>query len=391
MAPAPLEQAAFTWLRDLLWPPDVVDETARRYAVVTRDNRPRLVVPLGSRAVLANALGRTTADVSIAQTLTRRAAAFAASIGIVQPLLRHRFRSGRPAELASIEDFLASALGLPAVEIVATIGPPRPNRKPVLQLFTPDGATVGFAKVGWNGLTRGLVQHEADVLRTLSERGSTRIRFPKVLHLGTWRDLEISILSPLAPPAGSLAQRRDPSTVELLELAGLGRRHSATLSESSYAARTRSRIGAVDQPRRTTYSRALDRIAARGGDQVLEFGWSHGDWAPWNMTPLPDELLVWDWERAGEDMPVLFDAIHYVFQREWLRRDRGPTDAVAAAIEHAAQHAPAFGLSESALEIIAHLYLVELGLRYAENAAAGTDELRAERHATVDATLQALT
>ncbi len=41
------------------------------------------------------------------------------------------------------------------------LGPPRANRKPVLQLMDPSGATVAFAKVGVNRLTRERVRHEA--------------------------------------------------------------------------------------------------------------------------------------------------------------------------------------------------------------------------------------
>ena len=383
----PLEQPAFVWLRDLLWPQGRPGAPGRSYGVIVRGDRPRLIVPLENRAAMANVLGRTSADVSPAQRLARRGGAIAAHLGILRPLLRTRFGSGHIPGGVSIESYLASAIGVEHVDIAITVGPPRPNAKPVLQLFTPDGATAGFAKIGWNGLTRELVTHEAEILRTLAEASPGPIEPPRLLHLGHWGELEVSVLSPLEPPTDDGALRRDPSTDELLALAALGRRSSGTLRDSIYGARLRERVEALAAPRGQSYAAVLDRLDRRAGSTTLEYGRAHGDWTPWNMAPLRDRLLVWDWERSSEDKPVLLDDIHYVFQREWLRRNQPPADAVAAAVDHAAAHAPAFGLDGFAAEVIAGCYLLELALRYSENAAAGTDELRSERHATVDATL----
>ena len=47
------------------------------------------------------------------------------------------------------------------------IGPPRANRKPVLELLSPGGEVLGFAKVGVTGLTRELVRAEAAALDVL--------------------------------------------------------------------------------------------------------------------------------------------------------------------------------------------------------------------------------
>ena len=47
------------------------------------------------------------------------------------------------------------------------LGAARANRKPVLQLLTPDGETVGFAKIGVSPLTSSLVWAERDALTLL--------------------------------------------------------------------------------------------------------------------------------------------------------------------------------------------------------------------------------
>ena len=41
---------------------------------------------------------------------------------------------------------------------------------------------------------------------------------------------------------------------------------------------------------------------------------AHCDFTPWNMYFGTDKIYVYDWELAKMDMPLLFDAIHFIFQ-----------------------------------------------------------------------------
>ncbi len=58
------------------------------------------------------------------------------------------------------------------------LGTPRPNRKPVLQLFAADGSTLGFVKVGVSEYTSQLVQTEAANLAIIQDAGLQTIRGP---------------------------------------------------------------------------------------------------------------------------------------------------------------------------------------------------------------------
>ncbi len=44
---------------------------------------------------------------------------------------------------------------------------------------------------------------------------------------------------------------------------------------------------------------------------------AHGDFTPWNMYVTQDKIAVYDWELA-EDLPLLFDAFHHIFQTHIL-------------------------------------------------------------------------
>ena len=71
---------------------------------------------------------------------------------------------------------LPRILGVPRVEVAVSIGRQlRPNLKPVLQIMTPEGDVLAYAKLGWNPLTRSLVENEAAVLRAWSHARPTHI------------------------------------------------------------------------------------------------------------------------------------------------------------------------------------------------------------------------
>ena len=73
------------------------------------------------------------------------------------------------------------------------VGAPRANRKPVLQLLSPDGTTLGFAKLGVNRLTRRLVRAETSALVTLRYLRLSTVDTPRVLHTGRWRGHQVLV------------------------------------------------------------------------------------------------------------------------------------------------------------------------------------------------------
>lgn len=56
-------------------------------------------------------------------------------------------------------------------------------------------------------------------------------------------------------------------------------------------------------------------------DMSVSTSISHGDFTPWNMFAGENKLYVYDWELAQEDIPVLFDYFHYIYQTNILSGD----------------------------------------------------------------------
>jgi hypothetical protein len=354
------------------------------YLLVLGAKRPRLLVPGGDRRAAAAAVRRYAEPGSGRQRLMLRGLAAALSSGFGGAVLGPRFRvcadEAPDGGIGTIETYLRRALGQPATPdgpggdlvLSLSIGPARANRKPVLQVLTPRGRTVGFAKLGVNELTRTLVRAESVALRTLAAAAPRHLTVPAVLHHGAWNGLEVLVQSPLPVWRRRAAHRPERLGEAMLEVARIGGIGTARLRDSTYWLGLGDRLdglGADDGGRgvgralRTAY----ERIGERAGDVRLRFGSWHGDWTPWNMATLRDTLLVWDWERFDHGVPLGFDAIHHAFQGAVVRDGIDPEPAAARCVEEAAELLRPFGVTSAepmAARVTALLYFTDIAVRY---------------------------
>lgn len=325
--------------------------------------RPRLLVPATPAASTAAIRGYGEPG-SRAARLGVRALSVALANRTGSRAFRSRVWVHTPPGCDTIESFLRTVLGR-EVFVSMHLGPPRANRKPVLQLLTAQGEPAGFAKIGTRPLTKDLVQVERNALIRL---GSARLRgmeVPSVLHYGEWRDMNVLVLSALP-----LWLRRRP--VQAMELAAamnsvasVGGLHRESLAAGSYWNRLTSRLAAADtSDSRDALRRALDNLAAHAGDAELLMGSWHGDWTPWNMANTRNGLLVWDWERFTDGVPLGFDALHYRLQRDVVPGRRNPRAAAADCIKGAPQTLAGFGINAGSARLTAVLYLADLATRY---------------------------
>jgi hypothetical protein len=332
------------------------------YLVVPDARRPRLLVPSVSRRVAAAAVRRYAEPQSRGARLKRGAVVTAIRSGASGLLLRDRVRVTGPAS-ESIDGYLSAMLGR-ELAVSIHIGPARANRKPVLQLISPDGETFGFAKLGTGPLTRRLVRTETSALTALGTSGLTKLNVPRVLHAGQWSGLQVLVQSalPVWLPRAPLTRRR--LTAAMLDVAGCRGYSSGPLVGSAYFAELRGRLAPLgDRPEGVALTAAAELIAGRAGSTSLRYGAWHGDWAPWNMANLADALLVWDWERFAQGVPAGFDAAHHELQRR-VQSSNDAAGAVEATVRAADELLAPFGVASGARELTALLYLVDLAARY---------------------------
>ena len=299
----------------------------------------------------------------------------------------------------SIEDHVRDAL--PAAAAVGVLlGPPRANAKPVLRVFDADGRTLAFGKVGYTELSRALVRREGRILRELAGTRFTCLEVPSVLHAGPWGELEVLLLTPLGSSGddpGKAAPRPVPTSWELplaamVELAEHGGVTREAVASSAYFAGLRQRVDAVPPSARGALECLLGDVSRRAGAVVLGFGRWHGDWAPWNMGggPRPGRpVQVWDWERSQPGVPLGFDVVHFLLQREFGRatpQERVTQPLLGTGSRTLERWCP----EQESVEATILLYLLDILARYRTDVGGGpTPQLQA-RVATLEGVAAAI-
>jgi len=229
------------------------------------------------------------------------------------PLWRLAPTSQHPAA-GSVEAVIREHL--PSAAFVGVLlGPPRANAKPVLQVFDAAGATVAFGKVGHNELTQQLVRAEAATLATLHGTPFRHVRVPAVLHAGSWRGGELLLMSTMASSQSRMSSWTPPLDA-MAEIAEHGGVSHHDVEQSPYLLDLRERVRALPTSD-ASLSSLVEQVAERHAGTVLGFGRWHGDWAPWNMGLQSDHAEVWDWERSRAGVPLGFDLVHFLVQREF--------------------------------------------------------------------------
>ena len=362
-----------TWLIEALWRKDARvargsggrDQSGESYLVVPSSHRPRFLLP-AERRPAAGSLRTFNRLRPPATRAARSAVAAAIHLGLQSLVARDRV----------VVDPRGSFLGelrrvLGREEVLCAIGlaPRGPNRKPVLQVFSPEGDPIAFVKVGWNETTRRRVEREATGLSAASAAQGP-LRVPDLLHAGPWGHLHLSVTAPLPREVRRFTGDRQPLD-EGRALWSVGGT-AVDLASSPYFERLRGRAeGLPEGPRRSTVLALLDRTAHRFGDVSLAVGACHGDWVPWNMARLGDRVYVFDWEHWRDDAPVGFDVLHWHFQIPFIRDRRPVPQAWDAARRTARPDLVAAGLDETGIAALSPVYLAELTLRAAESLAAG--------------------
>ncbi|SCL15443.1 Phosphotransferase enzyme family protein [Micromonospora rhizosphaerae] len=354
------ELAAVVW-------PDPADPTLRRggagYAVVPSAARPRLLVPAGSRRAAASAVRHSTEAVGTKARLRRSLLATAFRTGLGRLAFRDRLLVSATA--GTLEEHLARVLGQRAL-LSIHIGPARANRKPVIQLLGEAGQPLGYAKLGVDPLTRGLVDAEAEVLRRLAGVELPGIVVAEVLHHGRWGGHALLVQSalpvelPRATPAVA-AERERGAMVTVSRCLGVERRPYAG---SGYAERVAAEVEALgDRPEAARLRAVLATVRALA--PTLDFGAWHGDWNGGNSAVLTDgRVLIWDWERFAVGVPVGYDPLHRRLQTAITRAGVEPTTAARELLAEATETLAPFAPPSGVEDLVAVLYLVELAARY---------------------------
>ena len=329
--------------------------------------RPRVLVPLASNRAAAEAVRQYSDGMTQRARLAKAAVGLALRSGALPLWLRRR---GLVVAAAGPAEGSCSATTSRRPRPLRPGGrdrarPVRPNRKPVVQLIGRDGRPVGYMKVGWNDLTRRLVRAEADTLRRLAGAGPRGFTAPGLLHQGRWQGLDITISSALphrlwrrgrryALPPVAVSARSPPSA------GSRRRRWGRAAGGRGCGSGSAGSPGPRGDPRRDPGAAGRARLdPARLRHLARRLG---------AVEPAlhPGRLLVWDWERSADGVPLGFDLLHFGYQTALQGLGQPPAAAAAASRGRPPRTWPSWASGREVEELLCDLYLLERLCRAAE-------------------------
>lgn len=306
----------------------------REYVVLPGRSNPKFLVPLGTRAVAAASLTIYNAQRPVAR-LAKAILRTGLRTGLAQPFLRDRIR----IDATNLERLLREVAAQKEVSIAVSLGTPGPNRKPALQVMSPDGRVVAYAKIGWNSATIPLLRNEADALRRLEESGFTGGIVPRLLYAGQFGDNYLLVQCPVGCEVGQAVspafRSTDPKAAhanpsqgrlqrgerkrnrlphlqpDLRHVHFLAELHRLDASEGAIRCPGEDDIDALQRRGFHYYAHLLEwaRIRCeRAGSAPL--GPAHRDFTPWNIRADGDKLVVFDWELFEPRVPAGWDLFH---------------------------------------------------------------------------------
>jgi len=274
-------------------------------------------------------------------------------------------------------DHLAEVLGVAGLRFAGTARPCRDFVTPVLQLLDADGRTVGFAKLGWDVVTDGMIRAEHDALDRVGRAGVPGLVVPTILWCGTWNGHAVLVTAPMPR---DVARVRDGAVVPVGPLRDLAAVDApmvvGPLGTSAYWERARATAVDASAAGDDAIAARVDRIEAAFGGVDLEFGRWHGDWVPWNLATDRGSLHAWDWAYSAPSVPFGFDAVHFAYLPRQVLGGMSP-DAAAAAIPEAEAALGALGVPADRRPAVLALHRLEVELREvrARLARRGTDPI----------------
>ncbi len=287
------------------------------YVAVPSVKNPHLLLPRKPNFATATALRDYNTGASSKAQRRARLLAFAATLGLAR-LLPGRVvivEDQNATRADSIRSYLSDVMGQDLI-LSVYLGPDRAVEKPVIQLITAEGKTVGFAKVGVNELTQKLVRREASNLASLADAIGTGepavFEAPTLVHSGTWNGLAVMVQTALPRGDGGSPPRQELE-VALQQIARSHGTRDVLLHASTYWKTLQNRVGALGERPYISDLRRLMTLLEKIECRVTLGSW-HGDFAPWNMTYIGSTLSIWDWEHIAVGVPVGFDAVHLPLQ-----------------------------------------------------------------------------
>lgn len=223
--------------------------------------------------------------------------------------------------------YMKATTGKPILDIFQNnwalfMGTKGPNKKAVL--YQEDASGSRFFKIATTSKAKQLIAREAAMTETLAALQVERFKFPSCQTFSS----DVIELEDI----GKDGKRTNE----------LGEAHFAALDElyqkTHYTTTLNCReriIGLLEiQDSRIPKGLLKKLILLHNSikNKPIQIALAHGDFTPWNMYVKDGRLAIYDWELKSHNMPIGFDAYHFILQQAILV-ERKPWDSIKACIQ----------------------------------------------------------
>lgn len=230
-----------------------------------------------------------------------------------------------------------------------SLGTPGPHRKPVVQVLTPEGKVLGYAKVGWNEATKELIENDARMNRKIRELNFPWLRVPGIIHFSKTACSTILVTSPLEGLHATRwnSELKEKFTKAMAMIADHTRRDRLFLDTPFWKEQNDRLLelsGYLAGYQLQTLVRALEILEDRLGKLQLPWVLRLGDATRWNVTidEQNGELKLIDLEYAKENCLVGWDLFRFLMDRfsivpdsevSWYYRAAGVDSRLASSLQ----------------------------------------------------------
>lgn len=352
------EESGLTWLSDALGVE--LGSGSPTHAHLRLPDGRGYLLPLNNPLVFRRGLDLYPAQGRKAR-LGKKLLRFLAMVSLKAPGLR---RVRLEEEQDSVFGTLRNALGRDDLCFAVALGTPGPHRKPVIQVMSPEGEVLGYAKVGWNEATRELVKHETQVLQRLGVQ-SLPFQIPAVLYSNDDSKRSICVQGPpprKAHPAPQELRGEYVAVLTALSRQGVERKR---LEETAFWQRIVARVQKVRSAYwRQVLTNAMETAQKQWQGKEVPLHLAHGDFAPWNALWNDNGLYLYDWEYAHQEAPAGYDLFHFWVQIGWLVQEKRPRTIMKSVLQSGdepmlLEYWEQIGASIQEVPSLLHLYLVD--------------------------------
>jgi hypothetical protein len=320
-------------------------------------DRTHWLLPLAGRRIEAASVSGLVTPWRYHDRLKRDALLWMARVGRLR-LVGDTIVLGRRSKSA-LELELERVLQVSPIALAMKTGPLGIMRKVTLQVMTPTGDAIGYAKLATSPDARAVVQREIACLTELSAHPELRDIVPRLLGDFELPGGLVGVLAP-GPSRRGPARFGEPHHQFLRTMAdatGCRMRFADSEMWRDMQAKRQALEPVLVEPWRERITTALREVEASLGPRELPLATAHRDFGPWN-TRLRDDgrLFVFDWDNARREMIPLYDLFTFRFLNYGdMARQKSDTAVVADMVAAGRRWWP-----ELDPDTILHLFLVYL-------------------------------